>query len=459
MTNDLDIILSEGESYTVEFKVSADKSLPSEVCAFANASGGKVFIGVDDRGHVVGTDVSNAARSRIQDTVNKIEPRLNVSIDVIDNIVALTVPEGTHKPYSCPTGFYLRSGPNSQKLDRDSIIDFFQSEGRVRYDEIIRDDLPIDELFNESAFKRYVRAAKISGVLEREAILKNLNCTGMSGGKMCFTNAGALFFRVNDEDVLFRHAGIVCALYKGTGKTNILDAKELSGDIVSNVDNAIIFLKKHLRLSYKIEGLRRENILELPEDALREAVVNAACHRDYFEKGSRVMVEIFDDRVDIVSPGGVCKGITPENFGTVTITRNPIIASMFFRIAYIEQMGTGIGRMRNATREANVAEPKFEFAGFFKVTFKRSEAESSIGRQSAANRSLSAAATDRKRAVISYLEENGQARVADFAGVIGLSDGRVRALLREMVGDGTIEKIGDKRYAHYALKPRGRAEE
>ncbi|MDR2649392.1 MAG: putative DNA binding domain-containing protein, partial [Clostridiales bacterium] len=288
MIQDLDIILSEDESYTVEFKENADKSLPSEVCAFANASGGSVFIGVDDSGRVVGTDVSNAARSRIQDTIGKIEPRLNVSIDVLDNVVVLTVPEGARKPYSSPAGFYLRSGSNSQKLDRDSIVEFFQSEGRVRYDEIVRDDLPIDERFNEAPFKRYIKTAKISDVLEREAILKNLNCAGVSGGKMCFTNAGALFFRVNDEDVLFRHAGIVCALYKGTDKANILDAKELNDDIVS--------------------------------------------------------------------PGGVCKGITPENFGTVTITRNPIIASMFFRIDYIEQMGTGIGRMRNATREANVAE-------------------------------------------------------------------------------------------------------
>jgi ATP-dependent DNA helicase RecG len=115
-------------------------------------------------------------------------------------------------------------------------------------------------------------------------------------------------------------------------------------------------------------------------------VVNATCHRDYFEKGSRVMVEVFDDRVDVVSPGGVCKGITRENFGTVTITRNPIIASMFFRIDYIEQMGTGIGRMRDATRKANVAEPVFEFDGFFKVTFKRNPPDTSIGRQSAANR-------------------------------------------------------------------------
>ena len=452
MDSVLDVILSEGESYTVEFKESPDKELPSEVCAFANASGGKVYIGVHDKGYIVGTDTSNAARSRIQDTINKIEPRLNVSIDVLDNIVVLTVPKGTHKPYSCPAGFYLRSGPNSQKLDRDSIIEFFQNEGRVRYDEIVRDDLPIDERFNEVAYKRYIKTAKISDVLERETILKNLNCAGMSSGKLCFTNAGALFFRVNDEDVLFRHAGLVCALYKGTDKAYILDAKELNGDIVGNVDDAIVFLKKHLRISYKINGLRRENILELPEDALREAVVNAVCHRDYFEKGARVMVEIFDDRVDIVSPGSVCKGITRENFGTVSITRNSVIASMFFRIDYIEQMGTGIRRMINATREANVAEPEFEFSGFFKVTFKRNDAAFSIGRQSVANRSQSVAPADRKRIVISFLEENGQAKVSDFVNVIGLSDGRVRTLLREMISDGVIKKVGNNRYAYYILK-------
>ncbi|MCL1874982.1 MAG: helix-turn-helix domain-containing protein [Synergistaceae bacterium] len=452
MVSNIDVILSEGESYTVEFKENPDKELPLEVCAFANASGGKVYIGVNDKGYVVGTDTSNNARSRIQDTINKIEPRLNVSINIIDSIIVLSVPEGTHKPYSCPAGFYMRSGPNSQKLDRDSIIEFFQNEGRVRYDEIVRDDLPINERFNEAAYKRYLKIAKISDVLEREAILKNLNCAGISGGKLCFTNTGALFFRVNDEDILFRHAGIVCALYKGTDKAYILDAKELNSDIVSNIDDAIVFLKKHLRVSYKIGGLRRENILELPEDALREAVVNAVCHRDYFEKGARVMIEIFDDRVDIVSPGGVCKGITRENFGTVSIARNSSIASMFFRIDYIEQMGTGIGRMRNATRKANVAEPEFEFVGFFKVTFKRNETDASIGRQSVANRSQSVAPTDRKRAVMSFLEINGHAKVGDFMNLIGLSDGRVRALLREMMSDGTIERVGNNRYSSYVLK-------
>ena len=215
-------------------------------------------------------------------------------------------------------------------------------------------------------------------------MLKNLKCAADIRDGLCFTNAGALFFRKNDEDIEFRHAGVVCALYKGANKVYILDAKELNGDLLSKVDDAVVFLKKHLRLSYKIGSGRRENILELPERALLEAVVNAVCHRDYFEKGARVMVEVFDDRVDIVSPGGVCKGITPENFGTVSITRNNTIASLLNRCDYIEQMGTGIERMKDAAREANVAEPEFELSGFFKVTFKRNAADISIDRQSAA---------------------------------------------------------------------------
>jgi len=467
---DLDVILNEGESYKVEFKENADKSLSSEVCAFANASGGRIFIGVDDKGRVIGTDVSNKARSRIQDTINKIEPRLKVDIKIQDNIIVIIIPEGMHKPYSCSSGFYLRSGPNSQKLERDSIIEFFQNEGRVRYDEIVRDDLPVTEQFDKAAYERYVKLAKISDVLDRAAILKNLNCAGLSDSKWYFTNAGALFFRINTEDVLFRHAGIVCALYKGTDKTNILDAKELNRDIVSNVDDAMIFLKKHLRLSYKIETLQRESILELPEDALREAIVNAVCHRDYFEKGARIMVEVYDDRVDIVSPGGVCKGITRENFGTVSLTRNSVLASMLYRIGYIEQMGTGIMRMKNAAKEAMVAAPEFEFSSLFKVTFKRNKPDTLIGRQSAVNRPpigrQSAAnrppigrkrlqpdtLSGRKRDIILFLEKRGQAKSSDFVNLVGLSEGRVRDLLREMISDGTIEKVGNNRYAYYVLK-------
>ena len=123
----------------------------------------------------------------------------------------------------------------------------------------------------------------------------------------------------------------------------------------------MVFLKRNLRLRYEIKSLQRENILELPEDALREAVTNAVCHRDNFEKGARVMVEIFDDRVEITNPGGAPKGITTTNFGTISIARNPVIASLLHRADYIERMGTGIKRMTNAMEKAGLEKPVFQF--------------------------------------------------------------------------------------------------
>ena len=499
----LEAILSEGESYSVEFKESVDKTIASTVCAFANASGGKIFIGVNDKGKIIGTDTSNSARSRLQDTINQIEPRLITDIIIYENIIVITVPEGSNKPYYCSQGFFLRSGPNSQKLERNTIIEFFQNEGQIRYDEIVRKDLPLIDKFNEIAYKRYISIAKISNVLDRETILINLNCAENIDGMLYFTNAGALFFRVNEDDIKFRHATIVCALFKGKEKAIIIDAKELNGDIVSNIDNAMIFLKRHLNISYNIKSLQRENILELPEDALREAIVNAVCHRNYFEKGSRVMVEIFDDRVEITSPGGVCKGITPENFGKISITRNAVIASLLHRIGYIEQMGTGIMRMKKAAQDANMACPEFDFVDFFKVTFKRKENDipmvsmsypssdsdktaidnekSTIDSDKTAienKKSMidsdrtaienkkstidsdktaikikkSTINSDRVSTILEYLKQHGCGKNVDFSTLFGLSSQRTREILQEMIKKNLIEKHGDKRYTYYVLK-------
>ena len=263
----------------------------------------------------------------------------------------------------------------------------------------------------------------------------------------------------------FRHAGIVCGLFRGTNKAYVLDAKELNGDIVSNVDDAIIFLKKHLRISFKIEGLRRENILELPEDGLREAVVNAACHRNYFENGSRIMVEIYDDRVDIVSPGGVCKGITPENFGTVSITRNPLVQSMFYRIDYIEQMGTGIMRMKEAAKEANVAEPQFELENFFRVTFKRtplntqaipsdtqailSDTQATLGNGS--NGGNGGINGGNHKAVLDILRSDSAITTTNMSKQTGIPIRTVERVVAELKKDGLVERIGSKKTGYWRI--------
>jgi len=212
MIRDLEAILSDGEGYTAEFKASPDKTIAQEVCAFANASGGRIFIGVSDEGRIVGTDTSNSARSRIQDTINQIEPQISVNIAVHENIIIINVPQGKDKPYSCSKGFFMRSGPNSQKLERNDIIEFFQSEGQIRYDSIVQTDLAVDKNFNDKAYKDFLRIAGISDVLPRNDILRNLGCIELADGKAVYTNAGALFFRNNGEDTVYQHANIICGL-------------------------------------------------------------------------------------------------------------------------------------------------------------------------------------------------------------------------------------------------------
>jgi len=210
-THELNELIKTGEGYHLEFKESLDKTFVEEACAFANSSGGKIVMGVSDEGEITGIKTTNSFRSRIQDILKQLEPMLVVDLLIVDNAIVIDVPEGKEKPYGCSKGFFVRIGPNSQKL--------------TKYD--------------------------------------------------------------------------------------------------------------------------------IPEHALREAVVNAVCHRDYFNKSANVMIEVFDDRVEISNPGGLPSGLNPEDFGTKSVVRNPIIASLLNRANYIERIGTGINRIKDAVKRNN----------------------------------------------------------------------------------------------------------
>ena len=151
----------------------------------------------------------------------------------------------------------------------------------------------------------------------------------------------------------------------------------------------------------------------------------------------------------IINLGNVCKGITGENFGTVSIARNSVIAGLLYRIGYIEQMGTGIARMKNAAKDASIAEPIFEMSDFFKVSFKRNPSKQAIGTKKQA---IKRKKTDIKREIIIRLEQNARATVLEFTDMFSISKSRVRAILQEMISEGTIEKVGKNRYAFYMLK-------
>ncbi len=132
MDKSLEVLIQTGEGYHLEFKKSLDKSFIEEVCAFANAGGGKIILGISDNGKIKGTKTNNSFLSKIQDIINQLEPKLDIKISTHNNLVVVDIPEGAEKPYGCSKGFFIRIGPNSQKLRRNDIVAFFQKEGRIR---------------------------------------------------------------------------------------------------------------------------------------------------------------------------------------------------------------------------------------------------------------------------------------------------------------------------------------
>jgi len=124
------------------------------------------------------------------------------------------------------------------------------------------------------------------------------------------------------------------------------------------------------RTAYRIEKLQREEIPEYPMASLREALTNAVMHRDWFNEGANVFVEIYDDRIEIVSPGGLPAGLTASELGSRSVRRNALIADLLHRIAFIEKAGTGIRRMREDARQHDCPGPEFQAGGFFAAVFR-----------------------------------------------------------------------------------------
>lgn len=369
MTIYIDDLIKLGEGYHLEFKENIDKSLAREVCAFANASGGKILLGVTDKGLKRNVVLDNQLHSRIQDTINHIEPRCHAIVSQVDGIVMIDVAAGLEKPYGCSDGFFIRIGANSQKLTRNEIIQFFQKEGRIRFDELENNRAVFAKDFDEESYGNFLEKSGISAKISSNQLLTNLGCL-VHEDKL--TNAGVLFFCKSTEFIILQ-ATVTCVLYQGTQKLRILDRKDYTGNLLNNIEAAISFIFKHTNLAYKIEHIRREEILEFPEIAIRESIVNAVCHRDYFAT-STTMIEIFKDRVEISNPGGLPSGLTDKTFGTKSVPRNLLIADLLLRAGYIERIGTGINRIKDAVKEHGYSKVKFIYdEHWFKVVFIREQ--------------------------------------------------------------------------------------
>ncbi len=449
---EIEFIIKSGEGIKAEFKESFDsKNIAKEMVAFANSEGGRIFLGVSDLGEVKGIKITNQLKSTLQDIARNCDPPVNVSLEEVDQVLIVTVEEGANKPYRCSAGFFLRQGANSQKLSTEEIREFFNKERKILFDEAAHATFSFQNGFDRKKLNAFLTKAKISPVIPEKDILKNM---GILTGAGKFKNAGVLFF-CKKAGLFIPQAIVTGVLYKGKDKTYIIDKKDFDEDIISNYENVMKFLYTNLKIIYRIEGSGpRKEILEVPEEALKECLLNALAHRDYSERGAQVQVDVFDDRIEMSNPGGLI--IKKEEFGKRSLSRNPLLFSLMQKADLVEHVGSGISRIREALQKAGLKAPQFEFGKFFAVTLWRPD-ERELGRMvgkpspQKTPQKTPQKPTKREEEVLAFISKNSTSTRAEIALKLELSPETVKEYLAKLKEKGLLKRIGPDKGGYWEV--------
>jgi len=362
----LKLFLREGEGLTVEFKEKFSSRIDEDIVAFANTKGGTLLLGVRDNGTIAGERLTNDLKGKINSIARNCKPSISVEVSKSDNIIVIEVPEGAEKPYSCGSGYYRRLNGNTQKMNHDEIRVMFRESDVLSFEEKPVKRFSFDDISRAKILKFTKEAGIRIGKTSTEDFLRSLNTTDDGRVK----NLGALFF-AKEVHKFLPQAQMTLLVFKGTEKFHIFDRRDVKDDLLTQFNEAIRFLERHLNVRSEIKGVNREDIIEIPLEALREAIVNALMHRDYSIAGSQISIEIYDDRIEILNPGGLPSGLPKKAFGTMSVRRNELISDLFFRLRKVERVGMGIKRMRKVMKAAGLKEPEFETNGFFRALFHR----------------------------------------------------------------------------------------
>lgn len=453
----IDFVLAEGEGYKIEFKESMSH-IDREMVAFANASGGRIFIGITDDHKIGDIQINERIKSQIQDIARNCDPPVKIFLESIPykdkEVLLINVFEGDNKPYSCREGFFIRSGPITEKLRRDEVVTLFQREGKVRFDKLINPKFCFDSGFDFKKLEDFLLRAEIETNLSTNDILTNLGVAEKQEGKLFFNNSGVLFF-AEDTKKFFESAYITCARFKGNDRSTVIDRADIYGNLITQVEESMKFLRRNIRLEYRFTGEpAREEIPEYPLEAIREAIINAAMHRDYFFTGSNIYLYIYSNRIEVISPGGLFK-LRYEDLGKRASRRNELIADLFFRVGFGEKMGSGITRMNRWMLDFGLEKPKIEVSeNFFEITFY------GPGESIIEHKEIDYSAYDLKERQIKasrYLEEKGKLALSQYIKLTGVSKATAQRDLNDLINKRLIERRGRKdggKYSYYVFSPK-----
>ena len=426
------------ESENVEYKSQMLEDLYKEVIAFANTDGGVIYIGIDDRGNLTGIDDVDETYTKLTNGIrDAIQPDVTMFVRYVlqDNkVIRIEVGEGSYKPYYLkakglkPTGVYVRQGASSVQASPDQIRRMIKDSDGDVFEEMrtMEQDLTFEEA--EKAFERY-------GVEFSEDKYIALGLRNLHDDQ--YTNLALL---LSDQ---CQHTTKV-AVFGDTANLTFKDSKEFSGSIFKQLDDTYSYLSLCNRRAAVFKGLERIEKSDYPEEALREALLNALVHRDYSFSGS-IIINVNDAGMEFISIGGLLPGLSAEDIRSgISQPRNRKLAEIFHRLRLIESYGTGIRRIFSLYKDSPV-QPKIQVTGnTFKLVLPNMNAAEPLPRTTApaAATAVSATVTPQMKVVLDYIAEYGEMTDEELQELLNIKKTRAYLLTRQMSESGLIEIEG-----------------
>lgn len=433
------------ESERTEYKSHLVDDIYKEVIAFANTDGSVIYIGIDDHGNVTGIDNVDETYTRLTNGIrDAIAPDVTMFVRYVlqeSKVIQIEVGEGSYKPYYLkskgmkPSGVYVRQGASSVPASPEQIRRMIkESDGdNFEDDRCLEQSLTFEAA--KAAFKQY-------GV---EFSTEEYRALGITKNGV-FTNLALL---LSDQ---CPHTTKI-AVFNDESCTEFRDSREFGGSIFKQFENTVNYLALCNKTVSTIKGIVRTDKQDYPEEAIREALLNALVHRDYSFSGSSI-INVNDSKMEVISLGGLLPGLSVEDIRIgVSQPRNQKLAEIFHRLRLFESYGTGIRQIFKLYEDCPVQPSIAATPNAFRIVLpNRNVCDSASERVPKAAEKAPTTITPQMKAVIDYLAEYGEMTDEDLQELLNVKKTRAYLLARQMRENGFIDVVGRGAEKKYKLK-------
>ncbi len=419
------------ESKTVELKEKYSKTILKTISAFSNYQDGKIYIGINDLGEIVGVEDVYDLKLNLENTINdSISPRPNYDFNVLEDggktILEIIVYKGDDGPYYYDGKAYVRNDTSTVSVEGVNLTRLILQSKNLSFDRIKIETKNLKFSF----FEKYV--AEKLGIKEiNESVLKTFGL--LQDEKF---NNGAALIADNGQ---IEHSYLDIARFK-LYPNEFLDRIQFKNDsILKFYQEVMNYFNNYYAPYQKVKGFDRVLKERIPKEAFRETIANAIVHRDYLIK-SGVQIAMFENRIEVRSPGGLPDGVSEKMYfeGLTSISRNPIISYIFFRLGIIEQFGTDINKIINSYK-------KYNLRPFFKIEKEQIKIVLPVI-------DYDYLKLDKVEGIVAFLQAYPESRRTEIQEALKIEKSFAIRRLNELCEAGRIVKIGDGATVFYIAK-------